>query len=137
MAEVFSKPLIKIEKKEEARTPIKEGGSIPFEEGKLEVDKDIPVSLYAQRFHKPYASEFFGLKDNFLLNLEKGTLNKLNEIDVFALEQIEKTGLDDSKQNYNKIINKLLEILGVDEGEKVNTKIDKLLTIISLRKLLK
>lgn len=136
MAEVFSKPLIKVDKKEEARTLAKGSGDV-VETGKLEADKNIPVSLYSQRFHKPYASEFFGLDKSFLANIEKGTLTKLNEIDTFALEQMDKLDLEDTKQNYNKIINKLLGILDIDEGEKVSNKINKIMTVISLRKLFK
>mgnify|MGYP001581027359 FL=1 len=137
MAEVFSKPLIRTEGKQESRTPAKDSGSVPIETGKLEVDKDIPVSLYSQRFHKPYASEFFGLDKNFLMNLDRETGKKLGEIDEFILGQIGKTGLADSKKSYNKIMNNLLNILGIDEDERTPAKIDKLMTVISLRKLLK
>ena len=108
--------------------------SVPFEPGKT--DDTIPVSLYAQRFHKPYAAEFFGLDKNFLITLDARSTEKLQGIDDFIMEKMEEAELSDSKRSYNMVLNKLLAMLGINENEKAIHKIDKINKLILFRELL-
>ena len=117
-----------------SRQPIKETYDVP---DTAKVDENIPVSLYRDRFHKPYAAEFFGLPSHLLMELDKETMSKVDVIDQFALEQITSLDLKDDKKSYNTVLNKIMKILDIDDNEKPKNIINKLYTVISLRSLLK
>ena len=73
---------------------------------------------------------------NFLLTLDRSTMDKVRNIDSFVLKYIEEHDLKDSKQSYNKTLNTLLKIAGIDENEKPMKIIDKMSILVLLKQLM-
>lgn len=99
---------------------------------KPDADKDLPVFLYASKFNRPYAVDYFGLKPNIMVQLDGELTMKLNTIDSFVLEQIAKDNLAPSKESYKEIVSKIEKVLGIDPNLNSKEKVTRLFGIISM-----
>lgn len=99
----------------------------------LNVDNDIPVTLYNQRFGKPYAVEFFGLSKEPHLSFDTNTMSKLEGIENFVLRELSERGLTDSKDSYHDYMNRFMDAAKIGRFEQTSTKINKLYTAMSVR----
>ena len=103
----------------------------------FKADEDIPLSLYESRFSKPYSMEYFGIKDDLLSKTDTVTTTRLKSIDDFILGQIKDNSLEDSKEVYDLLMQKVMEIVGVNKMTKLSTRLSKMHSAIALSKLFK
>ena len=129
MENVHSKPIVQNE-------PLSvRGASGPQEEvadtKDLNVDKEIPVTLYKGRMGKPFASEVF--KEISVYDRE--TSNKLDLIEEHVLESMKEQGIKDSKSNYTKYLNKMMHELGINPEARAEIKVGKLHSVITMQRM--
>ena len=101
--------------------------------GQIE-DTDIQISLYEEKIGNPYAMDFFKVKDNFFFKLDVEKATQVKTVDDFILNHMKTKGLDDNKEVYDGILNKILETLDLD---KSHASIEKVYKFILLSNFLK
>ena len=96
--------------------------------GEIE-DTDIQISLYEEKVGNPYAMDFFKVKDNFFLKLDVEKATQVKTVDDFILSHMKTKGLDDNKEVYDGILNKILETLDLDKSHKSIEKVYKFILL--------
>lgn len=96
--------------------------------------EDIPVSLYHQKMGKPFIAEVLGITD-VSLSQNKELAGKLVPLEEFIIGQIRKNNFEETQKSYRAILKDVSKIIGINEHENAVSKIDKLHTLIAIRKL--
>jgi hypothetical protein len=94
-----------------------------------------PLSIYQKKNSNPYTVEYFNIRDFKELddlNDISGLREKIDSIENFVGQEIERNGMEDSLESYDEIIEKLTEQLNLGKNTRVTNKIIRLANLINL-----
>lgn len=79
-----------------------------------------PFSIYKSITGKSYVQEFFKTNEDVSL------------IEEYATRQMEKRNLEDTKQSFDSLMKEIFDAIKVDENEKIESKMSKVIKYINL-----
>lgn len=125
----FSTPVVEVEREPHQREAL---ADTVYGEQHMEVDENLSPALYEARFGKPYAMDALGVSPQHL-KASPGMMENLREVDGFILEQMNKNGLEMTKEGYEEMLDNIYEMLGISKNTTAAIKISKLAQLIKIR----
>lgn len=80
--------------------------------------EEIPVSLFSDKYNRPFASEYFGMKNEFILDLDIETKDMLGNIDDFIINYMNENDLKDEQKVYSKVLDSAIKFLKLDQTKR-------------------
>lgn len=98
----------------------------------FEADKSVPPAAYTELFGKPYAMDALGVGMSFA-KAGPNTMSDLKAIDGFILTQMDKNGLENTKESYQEMLDQIYQMLDIGKNTAVSVKIAKLAQLVNTK----
>lgn len=98
----------------------------------FEADKEVPPAGYLAILGKPYAMEALGVNMTYA-KASPTAMNDLKAIDGYVLEQMAKNGLDNTKEAYQEMLDRIYDLLDIGKNTATPVKIQKFAQLINAK----